>query len=83
MRYITQGMVKPEKFNILVRLAGFTSEDVIQAMREHAVNGMILSTAADINDVKRPNLTKALNRLNEVASDVERCKEIDLAGKHD
>lgn len=83
MRYITQGMVKPEKFNLLVELSGFTSEDVIQAMREYCVNGMILSTAADLNDVKRPNLTRAIEKLNKVATLVERCKEIDLAGKHD
>lgn len=79
MRYITQGMVKPEKFNLLVELSGFTSEDVIQSMRKYCVNGMMLSTAADLNDVKRPNLTRAIKKLNKVATLVERCKEIDLA----
>ena len=83
MRYITQGMVNPDKFNIFVYFARFESKSVIDALRDYAVVGHPQSVAADINGVKRPNFNRDLEKLNKVAAKVERCKEIDLAGKHD
>ena len=79
MRYITQGMVKPEKFDILFRLAGFKSDSVIEALRDYLVKGYAPSVASDLNGVQRSNFSRDYKKLNTVAADVERCKEIDLA----
>lgn len=77
MKYLYIGSQTEERFQVLLSLTRIASEDVIDALRDHLVNGATESNAAAFNGVKTSNFQRAFNALNEVATKIERVKEID------
>jgi len=77
MRYIVQGSQSEQRFNMLLKLTRISSEDVIDALRDHLVVGLAETTAATINNVSLSNFNRALTSLNAAAELVEKIKELD------
>jgi len=64
---------------LLLELTRIDSEDLRTAIVEHLSGGMSLKTAAETNGIKQQNFNRALKRVNEVATVVEKIKQIDWA----
>jgi hypothetical protein len=77
VQYLFKGQQTKERLDILLSLTKINSENMQEALYDHFVRGMDESAAALINEIKKPNLTKSINRLNDVASKVEKVKELD------
>ena len=78
MKYLFKGMQTQERFELLLSLTRIQSESVISALNDYLVRGMDKKAAAVINGVEMPNLSAALNKLEEKALVIELIKEIDL-----
>ena len=78
MKYLFKGMQTQERFELLLSLTRIQSESVINALNDYLVRGMDKKAAAVINGVEMPNLSAALNKLEEKALVIELIKEIDL-----
>lgn len=78
MKYLFKGMQTQERFELLLSLTRIQSESVINALKDYLVRGMDKKAAAVINGVEMPNLSAALNKLEEKALVIELIKEIDL-----
>ncbi|MCF2826907.1 MULTISPECIES: adhesin biosynthesis transcription regulatory family protein [unclassified Pseudoalteromonas] len=78
MKYLFKGMQSQERFELLLSLTRIQSENVISALFDYLVKGMDKKAAAMINGVELPNLSVALNKLEEKALIIELIKEIDL-----
>ena len=79
MKYLFQGNMNLERFNILISLTSIKSEDKINALKAHLVDGRSEVGSYTLNGVDGSNFREALNTLNSVAEKVEKIKEIDLA----
>lgn len=61
---------------LFIKLTKIDSENLIAAIHDHFVRDYNISQSAAINSVPQPNLTLAINRLNEIAETVERINEL-------
>ena len=76
--YVYQGSESPERFELLVSLTGLRSPSQIGALRDHLVKGVPLDGAMVLNGVtNKSNLERDLDKINDVATTVEKIKEID------
>ena len=76
--YVYQGSESPERFDLLVSLTGLRSPSQIGALRDHLVNGVPLDAAMVMNEVtNKSNLERDLIKINDIATTVEKIKEID------
>ena len=76
--YVYQGSESPERFDLLVSLTGLRSPSQIGALRDHLVKGVPLDGAMVLNGVtNKSNLERDLDKINDVATTVEKIKEID------
>lgn len=79
MRYLTQGSQSQERFDLLLSLTSISSDQVIIALHYFLVRGFSESSAATLNEIPKSNFNRALKKLEQVASVVERLKERDLS----
>jgi len=77
MKHLVQGAEKTEKIDLLISLTSLDSEDMRSAMVDHFCRNMKRSDSALINNVKEPNLSRDIKKINEVAGKLERLKEMD------
>ena len=76
--YVYQGSESPERFDLLVSLTGLRSPSQIGALRDHLVKGVPLDATMVMNEVtNKSNLERDLIKINDVATTVEKIKEID------
>ena len=76
--YVYQGSESPERFELLVSLTGLRSQSQIGALRDHLVKGVPLDGAMVLNGVtNKSNLERDLDKINDIATTVEKIKEID------
>ena len=76
--YVYQGSESPERFELLVSLTGLRSPSQIGALRDHLVKGVPLDGAMVLNGVaNKSNLERDLDKINDIATIVEKIKEID------
>lgn len=76
--YVYQGSESPERFELLVSLTGLRSPSQIGALRDHLVKGVPLDGAMVLNGVtNKSNLERDLDKINDIATTVEKIKEID------
>ena len=76
--YVYQGSESPERFDLLVSLTGLRSPSQIGALRDHLVKGVPLDGAMVLNGVaNKSNLERDLDKINDIATIVEKIKEID------
>lgn len=76
--YVHSGMESPERFELLVSLTGLRSQGQIGALRDHLVKGVPLDAAMVMNEVtNKSNMERDLDKINDVATTVEKIKEID------
>ena len=76
--YVYQGSESPERFDLLVSLTGLRSPSQIGALRDHLVKGVPLDAAMVLNGVtNKSNLERDLDKINDIATTVEKIKEID------
>lgn len=79
MKYLLQGGESETRVKLLLQLTSIRSEDVIAALEDHLVKGVVDTMAAAFNGVQLSNFTRALAKMNEVAGTVEKIKELDWA----
>ena len=77
MNYLIQGQECHEKIDIIIKHARLESENMIAAIIDHYCFNMTKTEAALMNDVKLPNLSRDIKKVNVVAGDIERIKELD------
>lgn len=78
--YVHGGMESQERFELLVSLTGLRSENQIAALRDHLVKAVPLDAAMVMNGVtNKSNLERDLDKINDVATTVEKIKELDWA----
>lgn len=76
--YVYQGSESPDRFDLLVSLTGLRSPSQIGALRDHLVKGVPLDGAMVLNGVtNKSNLERDLDKINDIATTVEKIKEID------
>lgn len=76
--YVHSGMESPERFELLVSLTGLRSENQISALRDHLVKGVPLDAVMVLYGItNKSNLERDLDKINDVATTVEKIKEID------
>ena len=76
--YVYQGSESPERFELLVSLTGLRSQGQIGALRDHLVKGIPLDGAMVLNGVtNKSNLERDLDKINDIATIIEKIKEID------
>ena len=76
--YVYRGSESPERFELLVSLTGLRSPSQIGALRDHLVKGVPLDGAMVLNGVtNKSNLERDLDKINDIATTVEKIKEID------
>lgn len=71
------GAERPKKVELLIKLTGIRSEDVIGAINDHLVKGSPINVAAALNGIDESNFRRALNKLEVKAQLVEEIKEIE------
>lgn len=77
MKYLHKGSQSQERLDALLSFGKSTSEDIKAALSDYLVRGISKTNAATLNSVKGPNFTRALKRIEIVASKVEKIKELD------
>lgn len=77
MKYLFAGNQTEQRFTLLLSLTSITSEKIIDGLRYHLVKGHPLEQAALLAEVKKNNLSRAVDTLNDAAEIVETIKEID------
>ena len=76
--YVYQGSESPERFELLVSLTGLRSPSQIGALRDHLVKGVPIEAAMVMNEItNKSNLERDLIKINDIATTVEKIKEID------
>lgn len=76
--YVHSGMESQERFELLISLTGLRSESQIGALRDHLVKAVPLDAAMVMNGVtNKSNLERDLDKINDVATTVEKIKELD------
>lgn len=79
MNHLFAGNQTEERLTLLLSLTRIDSVAIVNALHDHLVVGHPATAAALLNDVVGPNFNRALKRLNEAASIVEKIKELDWA----
>lgn len=79
MNYLLPGSEPVERMNLIIWFTRMTSQPQIDALTEHYVNGLPAERAAARFGIELPNFIRAQKRLEEVATKIERIKEIDWA----
>lgn len=77
MYTLIQGSESVERVDLLFELTKITSVETKNAVKCHLCQGRSEKDAAYIHDVALSNLSRALVKLNQVASIVEKIKESD------
>jgi len=78
--YVHAGMESPERFELLVSLTGLRSENQINALRDHLVKGIPVEAVMVLYGItNKSNLERDLDKVNDVATTVEKIKECDWA----
>ncbi|MCG9697455.1 hypothetical protein [Shewanella sp. Isolate11] len=77
MNYLLPGHEPAAKIRIVIALTRMTSQPQIDALTEHYVNGLPTERAAARFGIDLANFTRAQKRLEEVAEQIEKVKEID------
>lgn len=77
MKYLIQGGESTERLQLLLRFTKIESVAIISALTDHFVVGHQDTVAAIKNKVKKSNLSRAINTLEEVAHNAEMLKEHD------
>lgn len=77
MNYLSQGLETKERFQLLLSLTKIRSDNQVNALKYYLVDGLSFSLSASLNGITEPNFQRAINRLEEVASTIEKIKEID------
>ncbi|AQS40231.1 Adhesin biosynthesis transcription regulatory protein [Shewanella psychrophila] len=77
MNYLLPGGEQLKRLQLLLKLTKITSEQQINALTEHYVNGLSAERAAARFQIEKSNLSRAQTRLEEVTSIVEQIKELD------
>lgn len=76
--YVYQGSESPERFDLLIELSGLRSEKQIQTIKDYLVKGVPLDAAMVLYGVtNKNNLERDLIKINDIATTVEKIKEID------
>ena len=76
--YVYQGSESSERFDLLIELSGLRSEKQIQTIKDHLVKGVPIDAAMAMNEVtNKSNLERDLIKINDIATTVEKIKEID------
>lgn len=76
-RYLIQGHESSERLAILFDLAGRFGDNTKDALLDHLNKGHTEELSASMNGLTKPNFSRALKRINEVAGLVEQVKELD------
>lgn len=77
MTYIFQGSQSVDRLTLLLRVTSIASPSIKKALHMHLVTGYDLTTSAVMCGVYKSNLSRAVERLNEVAECLEELKVID------
>lgn len=77
MNYLSQGLETEERFQLLLSLTKIRSEHQVDALKRYLVDGLGFSLSASLSGITEPNFQRAMNRLEDVASTIEKIKEID------
>ncbi|MFC4699362.1 hypothetical protein ACFO4O_04215 [Glaciecola siphonariae] len=72
------GIESKERITLLCALVGKFSPNTVDALIRYFTGGATLDLCCCIYDIKLPNLTRSINRLNEINGIVEQIKQIDL-----
>lgn len=74
---LIQGGESEERIDLILSLTSIASEQKVEAIKAHYVQGVRLKDAAILAGADLGNLKKTLADLNKVAAVIERVKEID------
>ena len=77
IKVLLAGSETKPRFDLLLKLKSFRSENVISALKDHLVDGVSETAAAALNSVDIANFRRSLSALEDTASIVEQIKEID------
>lgn len=78
--YVHAGMESPERFELLVSLTSLRSENQINALRDHLVKCVPIEVVMVLYGItNKSNLERDLDKVNDVATTVEKIKECDWA----
>lgn len=77
MNYLLPGSEPLERMNLIIGFTKMAAGPQIDALLEHYVNGLPAERAAARFGIELPNFIRAQKRLEEVATKIERIKEID------
>lgn len=72
------GSEKPERMQLLFKLASKFSDATQQALMEHYVKGATVEMVCYLFDLQQPNFARAQARLNQINHTVEQIKHLDL-----
>tara|TARA_R110000772_G_scaffold125384_4_gene232080 strand:+ start:181 stop:438 length:258 start_codon:yes stop_codon:yes gene_type:complete len=72
-----QGAESKKRLELLYKLTKF-SDETKQALTYHFDKGANIELAANVFNLKAPNLIRSINRLQEVNNTVESIKQIDF-----
>ena len=76
MKYLVPGHESKQRVELLLKFTNIRSDNLKQSLMDHLVNGLPAQMAYAKHQVEQPNFSRALNKLNKVASLVEQAKEI-------
>ncbi|WP_394230164.1 hypothetical protein [Shewanella colwelliana] len=79
MNYLLPGNEPLERMNLIIGFTKMAAGPQIDALVEHYVNGLPAERAAVRFGIELSNFIRAQRRLEEVATNIERVKEIDWA----
>ena len=74
MKYLIAGGETKEGINLLLVFTKIESEQLIDAIYDHFCKNYSAKDAADLNDVPRQNVARAIKTLNKIAGQVEDVK---------
>ena len=76
MRYLVQGFESKEKIELLLSLTKIDSDNIHCALNDYFVRGFEMAEAAEINNVRHSNLSRAVDTLNRISGTVEKLFEL-------
>lgn len=82
MKQLIKGTEKAGAIAVLISLADLQSENVINALIDHYVNGVSASAAAALNEVDKSNFNRACALLEAVAVKIDNYNLINGLSRH-
>ena len=76
MKYLSRGQESKKKLDLLISLTKIDSENIVCGIYDHLYRNFSISNSASINNLSQPNLSVAINKLNEVAEIVEKINDL-------